>query len=325
MEGLVPDGKRVLVAIPCLNEASHIEGLLTLLLRDKVVANGYIVVVDGGSEDGTQAIVERLSVGHPQVKLLHNSKRLQSAGVNLAVEVFGQDVEYLIRVDAHAGYPENYVTALISAAQEHAAQSVVVPMSTVGSDCFQRAVAAAQNSVLGTGGSAHRRAGHSGWVDHGHHALFDISAFRFVGGYNESFSHNEDAELDVRLKNNGAKIWLNGQLPIEYYPRSEPKSLFYQYLNYGRGRARTVRLHKIRLKVRQLIPIAVAPICIMGALTPFWLGFALPVLSWLVICTVYGFVIALKKGDRCAALSGVAAILMHFGWSLGYWRHILRG
>ena len=37
------------------------------------------------------------------------------------------------------------------------------------------------------------------WADHGHHALMRISAFRAVGGYDESFSHNEDAELDYRL------------------------------------------------------------------------------------------------------------------------------
>ena len=30
-----------------------------------------------------------------------------------------------------------------------------------------------------------------------------IAAFRGVGGYDESFSHNEDAELDYRLRQAG--------------------------------------------------------------------------------------------------------------------------
>ena len=35
-----------------------------------------------------------------------------------------------------------------------------------------------------------------------------IAAFRAVGGYDESFSHNEDAELDYRLRQAGYRIWM---------------------------------------------------------------------------------------------------------------------
>ena len=79
------------------------------------------------------------------------------------------------------------------------ADSVVVSMNAEGSACLQRAAAAAQNSLLGNGGSSHRIRSDGRWVDHGHHALMTTAAFKAVGGYDEAFSHNEDAELDVRL------------------------------------------------------------------------------------------------------------------------------
>ena len=63
-----------------------------------------------------------------------------------------------------------------------ATDSVVVAMNTIGKGGFQTAVAAAQNSKLGNGGASHRSAGGEGrWVEHGHHALMRVAAFRAVG------------------------------------------------------------------------------------------------------------------------------------------------
>ncbi|GAL11912.1 hypothetical protein JCM19233_2902 [Vibrio astriarenae] len=38
-----------------------------------------------------------------------------------------------------------------------------------------------------------------------------IQAYQQVGGYDESFSHNEDAELDARIINHGGKIWQSAE------------------------------------------------------------------------------------------------------------------
>jgi hypothetical protein len=57
---------------------------------------------------------------------------------------------------------------------------------------------------------AHRARGQGAFVDHGHHALMSIAAFRAVGGYDPDFAHNEDAELDHRLRAAGYDIWLTG-------------------------------------------------------------------------------------------------------------------
>src|SRR5581483_11869668 len=104
-----------------------------------------IVVADGGSTDATRAIVERLAASDGRVVLLDNPKRIQSAALNLAVRVHGDGARHLIRVDAHAGYPERYCERLLAAQAETGADSVVVSMHTVGQSFFERAAAAAQN------------------------------------------------------------------------------------------------------------------------------------------------------------------------------------
>lgn len=313
--------KDTLVVVPCLNEAKHIEGVLSQIFSDRRIGRMLVVVADGGSTDGTAEIVRRLAETRPDLLLLHNDKRLQSAAINLAVATHGAGMTWLARVDAHAEYPADYISRLIAVGEEKGADSVTTSMTARGDTCFQKAAAAAQNSKLGTGGSAHRAGSKSAWVDHGHHALMRIEAFRTVGGYDETFSHNEDAELDLRLAAGGYRIWLTTEVTIDYFPRATARALFRQYRNYGAGRARTVRLHKTPLKIRQMLPMAVAPAVILAFAAPLFWPLPLPALVWASICLAYGATL----GPGCAAFSGWPAMVMHFGWSLGFLRQWFLG
>ena len=309
-----------LIIIPCLNEENYIEGLVEKLVADTKKLKASIIIADGGSEDRTPDIAKSLAEKYKNVEYLSNPKRIQSAAVNLAVETFGKEAEYLIRIDAHADYPEDFCKSLLEEAQETGADSVVVSMNTVGKEGFQKAVAAAQNSKLGNGGSAHRNLEEDGkWVDHGHHALMRIAAFQDVGGYDESFSHNEDAELDTRLTKAGYKIWLTAKTSMTYYPRDRAMPLFKQYYNFGHGRARNLLKHKTKPHLRQMIPVSVMPVVVLTLLGFADAIFLLPTLLWAGICIGYGLKLAYDASDKDLTLSGPAAMIMHFAWSLGFW------
>ncbi|MBZ9798846.1 glycosyltransferase family 2 protein [Mesorhizobium sp. ES1-4] len=313
----------LLIVIPCLNEATHIGALLDQLCPAAARLGARIVVADGGSTDGTLAIVGERQKMDPCIVLLHNEKRIQSAAINLAVAKFGEAAQYFIRIDAHGGYPDDYCDRLVEEAQATGADSVVVSMLTSGSGTVQKAAAAAQNSKLGTGGSKHRHLSAGEWVDHGHHALMRISAFRAVGGYDEAFSHNEDAELDYRLRQAGYRIWMSGRTQMVYYPRSSLRGLYFQYLGYGRGRAKNVLKHRVIPKVRQMVPLAVFPVVVLAAFSfVHWIA-ALPLLLWVAVCLGYGLVTAISQRNADSALAGVSAMVMHFGWSVGFWLQLL--
>ena len=322
-EPMTQTAASTLIVIPCLNEAAHIGGLLEQLRPAAARLGARIVVADGGSADGTQGIVEKVAAADPHVVLLSNPKRLQSSAINLAVGAHGDSTDYLIRIDAHGGYPDDYCDRLVEEALATDADSVVVSMLTSGTGAVQKAVAAAQNSKLGTGGSKHRHMSEGEWVDHGHHALMRVAAFKAVGGYDETFSHNEDAELDYRLRQAGYRIWMSGRTQMVYYPRSSLKSLYFQYLGYGRGRARNVLKHRMVPKVRQMIPLLVAPVVVL-ALFSFvhWLA-AVPFLVWAAVCLGYGAVTAIRQRNLGIALVGISAMVMHFGWSVGFWQQLL--
>ena len=313
----------VLVVIPCLNEESHLPGLLGQLLPE--AGRALVVVADGGSCDRSRAIVEELAHRHANLILLDNPKRIQSAGINLAAQLFGRGRRWLIRLDAHAHYPAGYLACLKRAATAKGATSVVVPMVSDATGCFQRAAAVAQNSVLGTGGAAHRHVGEGQWIEHGHHALFDLPLFMAVGGYDENFAYNEDSELDRRLLAASGRIWLEPRAAITYYPRSAVGPLFRQYRNYGSGRARNLRRHPAPAKLRQMLPLAVVPACIaavagllLAPVSAFGLALALPMIAWLVASFGAGALIGLRARSLCGMAAGIAAATMHLGWSLGF-------
>lgn len=313
--------KDLLVVVPCLNEERTISAVLDRLLADACASRVFVVVADGGSQDLSRRIVQRYVDQHPdQVAMVDNRERYQSAGVNLAVACYGEGRSWLVRADAHAEYPPDFLARLVTTAERTQADSVVVPMRSSGHTCQQRGVAAAQNSIFGTGASVHRHPGHSAWVEHGHHALFRLAAFEGVRGYDPRFSHNEDAELDLRLTKAGARIWLDGDLAIEYFPRRTFKALLSQYVAYGKGRARTVALHKAKLRIRQRMPLLVTPAILLSLLAPMSLWAAAPAGLWLAGCAFAGVILGIKERSLCALIAGPPALaIMHAGWSFGFW------
>ncbi len=314
--------ERCMVVVPCLNEAAHIGGLLAWLAGPARRLDMLVVVADGGSTDGTVRIVEEIAAREPRVVLLHNPLRLQAAAVNLAVAAHGDAFARFVRIDAHGGYPDDYCDRLIAEAHDTGADSVVVSMVTQGTGAFQRATATAQNSRLGNGGSPHRAGIRGHWVDHGHHALMGIAAFRAVGGYDESFSHNEDAELDFRLRAAGYRIWMTDKTFMTYFPRASVGSLFRQYLGYGRGRAKNSLKHRAVPRLRQMLPLMVLPV-VAGALLAFVsLSALIPAGVWVAACLGYGVWLALAERDPYGPLAGVSAMVMHLAWSAGFWMQL---
>lgn len=318
---------KVLVVIPTLNERLHIERVLRRVLdTTRPSISLRVVVADGGSTDGTRELVEALCRAEPRLRLMVNPDRVQSAAVNLAVRRFGRDADVLIRCDAHADYPEDYCGRLVDTLERTQADAVVVPLDSCGDTPLQRAIAWVSNSPIGTGGSAHRAGRRSGFVDHGHHAAFRMQAFRAAGGYDPSFSHNEDAELDCRQRALGARIYLDSEIRVCYSPRKSLPALYQQYFKYGEGRSRTARRHPHSLRLRQLavpghlllslLSLALAPIQPWLLLWP-----ALYAAALVLTCSA----LALRHRSLDALLGVGAAATMHTAWALGFavglWAH----
>jgi succinoglycan biosynthesis protein ExoA len=316
----MPDGLPfVTVVVPTLNEERYIEACLMSLMTDLRNLRCEILVVDGGSTDQTVEKVAAMQTRQPGISVVHNPKRLQAAAVNLAATLASPDATVLLRADAHARYPADFIRTCVRALIESGATSVVVPMITEGTLGMQRAIAAVQNSLLGNGGSAHRKAGASRFVDHGHHAAFDRAFFQRVGGYDETFSHNEDAEFDARAARLGGRAWMASEAAVTYFPRRTLEAATRQYVNHGRGRAKTLSRHKLWPRTRQMAPLAIALGCMGGGfLAMFNPAFLAVPLGYAGLCNCWGIVASIRRRDPWLLAMGVAAMAMHFGWAAGF-------
>jgi succinoglycan biosynthesis protein ExoA len=314
--------KRVIVLIPTLNEARHIDAVLTQLLsQDTFGQQTRVIVADGGSNDGTQTIVEKASTRFPNVELRHNPGRTQACAMNMLLASEFASYDIAVRCDAHAAYPPDFISRLITELDRQPdVSSIVIPMDAVpDGNCFRRGLALVADSKLGAGGSPHRGGVKSGFVDHGHHAAFRLDAFRTLGGYDTRFIANEDAEFDRRLIGSRHKIWLDANIRIGYFPRDTLGGLWRQYYRYGIGRAQNCLKHGDIPALRQMIPVVHVLLLILSILL---LPFSIAGLIWPVFYVLLLGVVAIQTAAKHKTLCGLIALpalaAMHTAWGSGF-------
>ena len=319
---IIKDLPTASVIIPVLNEEKHIESILKKLLQHKPESITEIIVVDGGSSDKTRDIVEHYCRIDKDIKIINNPKKIQAAGINLAVQQSSPLSEVIIRMDAHADYDPYYLFYLLKEIKTREAESIVVRLFTVGNSCFQRAVAFVSNNSLGTGGAAHRMGNNSKYVDHGHHAVIKKTSFLALGGYDENFSVNEDAEFDWRLTKNGGKIWFCSDIVVKYFPRSSSAALMKQYFRYGQGRAQNLQKNHQVLKARQSLPLLFAIyIILLIPLTFVSKFFLVPALLYIAVSTIATAVAVYKEQSLCYLQVLFILPTIHLSWGCGFLKH----
>lgn len=310
----------VTIVIPTLNEERYIERCLRSVLDDPYPRDRLeLLVVDGDSDDGTVAIAERVAEELGGVRVLHNPRRLQSAAFNLALREADPRATCLVRCDAHASYPPGFVSRAVETLERTGAALVGFSAVPASESPFQAAVAFAQSTRVGVGDSTYRLGGHSGWVESAMHGCFSRAAVEAAGGYEETASHNEDAELSLRLRAAGGGIWLDDQLAVTYFPRSSVGALARQYFLYGRGRAKTCVRHRVLPQPRQLAP----PVLVLWHLLLLVLalrrrGFLAPIGAYGLALTLVGAWGALRRREPAVLAAPLALATMHHTWGLGF-------
>ena len=98
------EGPELATVIPVYNEAEHIEACLLSLLKQTIEpARHMIVVLDGGSTDGTQRVVEGIMKQHqgadyPHLTLMGNPNRTVAHARNLTLSTLPDSVEFLVEL-----------------------------------------------------------------------------------------------------------------------------------------------------------------------------------------------------------------------------------
>lgn len=238
---------------PTYNEELFIEVIINFFLDAKPL-DKELLIIDGGSTDGTLSIVNKYASTYPQIKLLHNPNKYVPFALNIGIKNCSGDP--IIRLDAHTTYAENYFEKIIETFQQTSADIVGGPMKAVGGSNFQTAVAYATSTSFGIGDSKIHKLDYSGESDHVYLGAWKRQLFDDIGFFDERLIRNQDDEFHYRAKSHGKKVYLNSEIISYYSPRSKWRKLFSQYFQYGLFKPLVLRKIKSEIKLRHLIPSA---------------------------------------------------------------------
>lgn len=302
---------------PVLNDADHLTSAVRSIQQQRGMQVAAIVVSVGPSHDGSLAVAKRLAAADPRIRVVENPSGRTSVALNLGMEMVG-DAEIIARVDARSVLPPDYLSQAVETLHRTGAGNVGAIQNPVGHTRIERAIAEAMQSMVGSGGAAYRHAGLAREVDTAWLGVFRRSAIEDVGGWDESFERNQDAELNLRLANAGHRVWLDPRLVVDYRPRSTFLTLARQYRDYGWWRCRTIHKHPGSVAPRQIGP----PLLVLVLV-----GTAAASLVWsrllALVPAAYGVAVLSAGMATRGPLSqrvtaGLALATMHLCWGVGF-------
>jgi len=310
----------VTVAVPMLNEMGAINHCL-----DSFEAQDYptdlmeVLVIDGGSTDGSREYVEERSTTQPWIRIVDNPIGSAAAAFNIGAFDGRGDIVFLF--SSH-GVPEtDYVSRTVKVLLETGATGVGGRYLHIGTTPQSTAIGAALVSPFGMA-SAHRFATERQDVDTISHPGYWRQALVDIGGFDESLARNSDYEINIRLRQGGHRLVFDPSIESIYRPRPDLNRLAKQFWHYGRWKAHVARQHPDDVRPRHLVAPAFTGFV---SVAPLLLTFPLGRKAVAATMLTYGALVAAatqKAADAHpapVAKSTLAAAFptMHLSWGAG--------
>jgi succinoglycan biosynthesis protein ExoA len=323
----------VSVIVPCRNERNHILAFCDAVAQQKLPEGVELEVwiADGMSDDGTRELLTERAAVDTRLHVVDNPGRIVSTGLNSCLRHARGDV--IVRMDVHTVYAPDYVAECIAALDRTGADNVGGPWKAEGVNPMQRAVAAAFQSRLVSGGARSRQLDYEGEADTVYLGCWPRSTFARFGEFDEQLVRNQDDEHNLRISLGGGRIWQSARIRSTYRPRSSLQQVFRQYMQYGYWKPFVMRKHGQAAALRQLVPgafVATVLFCFVFAI----LGSAYAARLGISLAIIYALFVSLAAvratpelslAPRVAAV--VAAYHLGYGWGTlrGWLDVLLRG
>lgn len=315
------------VICPIYNEEKYIEKCIDSVLRqDYPKGDMEVLFVDGMSTDRTREIVAAYGEKYPFIRLLDNPRRIVPYAMNTGIQAARGEV--IIRLDAHASYPENYFSELVTQLEKLGADNVGAVCRTLPTDdslkC--RAIAAALSSAFGMGNSYFRiGAKNVMQVDTVPFGCYRKEVFERIGLYDPDLVRNQDDELNARLIKHGGKIYLLPYLVVDYYARDTVKKVRKMFYQYGLFKPLVNKKLGAPATVRQFFPLCfVSGLIAGGILSLFSKVVFYLYLGVIALYVALAFAFALRdtKDLRQACIEAWVFVSIHVSYGWGYLRGI---
>ena len=311
--------KLISVIVPVYNEENYIEACLSsMLLQDYPKDAMEWFFVDGMSTDRTLEILNGYRDRYPElIRVLKNENKTVPYAMNLAIREAKGD--YIIRLDAHAEYENDYFSKCVEVLEETGADNVGGVMETKARTPIGRTIAKMLSSRFGVGDSQFRTNGKDGYVDTVPFGAFRKEVFEKVGLYDERLTRNQDSELNYRIIHNGGKIYLSNRIKLAYYCRDSIKGIVKMAMLNGKWNIITSRFCPGSMRLRHFIPcFFVLSLLGMPIATVLWKPFGILFALELLLYFALDFMFSAKAAKGAKEFFCLAYLFPLFHISYGY-------
>ena len=316
------------VILPVRNEERYIRACVdSIFAQDYPVEQMEVIFVDGRSQDRTVELLRQMQKEHPQIVVLDNPGRTVPYAMNIGIRASRGEV--IVRLDAHAEYPPDYVRLSVETLLEQDCDNAGGVFETRGRGFMGEAIAEMLKTPLGVGNATYRLTAQDGYVDTVPFGCFRRELFERIGGFDERMTRNQDNELNFRIRKNGGKIYLNHNIRVLYYCRDTMRGIMKMGFMNGKWNVIAMTLVPGSMGVRHFVPLAFVlstiGLVLLTLLTKSMLFGGLLLLEWgayLLLDGFYSYTIAKDKGWRFLPVELVLYPAFHFAYGFGSLRGI---
>ncbi len=315
--------------MPVRNEAAYVaRSIQSVLDQDYPKDRIEVIVADGLSTDNTKQIISEFASEANHILIFDNPKVYVPGGLNLILQKTRGDI--IIRVDGHCEIARDYVRNCVHHLLTKDIVGVGGPMETVGETPLAQAIAVGMSSLFGVGDSAFRTIKNKElFVETVPFPAYWRRVIDTAGFYDEDLIRNQDDEYNYRLLDMGGKLLLAPDVRSKYYSRSNLRSLWRQYFQYGLYKVRVMQKHPRQMRIRQFIPALFVSIMIFSIIlalfVPFgWKLFLAYVGVYILFNLTASILAGLKNGVRVMVRLPMIYATLHFSYGLGFLLGLIR-
>jgi succinoglycan biosynthesis protein ExoA len=287
------------IIVPTFNEERFIEACLRSVLAFQVpeAERIEILVLDGRSTDRTHEIVSVIAAENDCIRLIDNPGRIQSCALNEGIA--RATGEWILRLDAHASYPPDYLIRCFATARRTGAANVggVCDTHPGGLNYQAQLVQALTTHRFGVGNSGFRVGAREGRADTVPFGYFRREVFDRIGLFDERLVRCQDYELNRRIAESGGTVWMDPAIRSSYFNlRTIRAFLAKQIGKQGPFTAYMWYLAPYAMVPRHAVTAIFAAFVLAGAVAAPWVPGALWVFS--AVMALYAALAFLAAGQQ---------------------------
>ena len=144
----------VSVICPVLNGSKYIDKNIIKFFLKSDINDKELIIIDGGSVDGTKSIVLNYIKKNSNIHLINNPHKYVPHALNIGIRY--SKGKYIARLDVHTEYPENYLEICLDLMKSTKADNIGGTLISLGASKKGKAISYCMSSIFGVGNSTPR-------------------------------------------------------------------------------------------------------------------------------------------------------------------------